>query len=323
MRLSSAHSSEIRRGDDPADEAYLKRVGERVRLGRARRGMSRRVLSEASGVSERYLAELERGAGNASLLVLRQIAEALSIEVTALVSDRPEQPIDLTLAIHQLERLTAPQLAEARRLIADRFTPAGSSIEGRIALVGLRGAGKTTLGRLAAQTLGVAFVELDREIERASGMELSEIFATHGQAMFRHLERQCLEAVVGRFDKVVIATGGSLVTEPTTYDLLLSTCFVVWLSATPDEHMGRVLKQGDFRPMAEGPQAMEDLKAILESRTPLYAKANAVVSTSDQAEAQALTALLNAIPHQGKADSVSTAARILSSEDQSVAIRKR
>ncbi|NJO23300.1 MAG: helix-turn-helix domain-containing protein [Sphingomonadales bacterium] len=124
MRTSTANPSDVRRGDAPADEAYLRRLGERVRLGRARRGMSRRILSKASGVSERYLAELERGAGNASLLVLRQIAEALSIEVTALVSDRPERPIDLTLAIHQLERLTAPQLVEARRLIADRFAPA-------------------------------------------------------------------------------------------------------------------------------------------------------------------------------------------------------
>ena len=169
--------------------------------------------------------------------------------------------------MHQLERLSPAELAEARRLIAQRFGKAGASAQGRIALVGLRGAGKTTLGQLAAQALAVPFIELDREIERASGMELSEIFATHGQAMFRQLERQCLETIVERFERVVIATGGSLVTEPATYDLLLSTCFVVWLSAKPDEHMGRVLAQGDLRPMAEGPQAMDDLKAILESRT--------------------------------------------------------
>ena len=287
---------EPRRGTAPADEAYLKRVGERVRLARARRGMSRKSLSQASGVSERYLAELERGAGNASLLVLRQIADALSIEAAALVSDAPERPVDLTLALHQLERLSPAELAEARRLIAQRFGQAGASAQGRIALVGLRGAGKTTLGQLAAQALAVPFVELDREIERASGMELSEIFAVHGQAMFRSLERQCLETIVARFERVVIATGGSLVTEPATYDLLLSTCFVVWLSAAPDEHMGRVLAQGDLRPMADGPQAMDDLKAILESRTPLYAKANATVNTAGKSEAQAFAALLAAMP---------------------------
>jgi len=292
-------TSETRRGEAPADEAYLKRVGERVRLGRARRGMSRKVLSAASGVSERYLAELERGAGNASLLVLRQIADALGLEVAQLVSDRAEQPIDLTLALHQLERLSAAELAEARRLLAQRFGKAEASAKGRVALIGLRGAGKTTLGQRAAQALGVPFVELDREVERASGMELSEIFATHGQAMYRRLERQCLETVIARYDRAVIATGGSLVTEPGTYDLLLSSCFVVWLTAAPQEHMGRVLAQGDLRPMAEGPQAMDDLKAILESRGALYAKADVEVSTSERSEAQALAGLLDAIGRAG------------------------
>jgi len=295
MPSTTDSTSETRRGEAPAAEAYLKRVGERVRLGRARRGMSRKVLSTASGVSERYLAELERGAGNASLLVLRQIADALGVEAAQLVSDRAEPPIDLTLALHQLERLSPAELAEARRLLAQRFGKADTSAQGRVALIGLRGAGKTTLGQRAAQALSVPFVELDREVERASGMELSEIFATHGQAMYRRLERQCLETVIKRFDRAVIATGGSLVTEPATYDLLLSSCFVVWLSAKPDEHMGRVLAQGDLRPMAEGPQAMDDLKAILESRTALYAKADTEVSTSDRSEAQALAALLAAI----------------------------
>lgn len=295
MATGSESTAENRRGAAPADEAYLRRVGERVRLGRARRGMSRKTLSKASGVSERYLAELERGAGNASLLVLRQIADALSIEAAALVSDEAERPIDLTLAIHQLERLSATELAEARQLIAQRFGPGGASAQERIALIGLRGAGKTTLGQLTAQALAVPFVELDREIERASGMELSEIFATHGQAMFRQLERQCLDAIIARFDRAVIATGGSLVTEPATYDRLLSSCFVVWLSATPDEHMGRVLAQGDLRPMADGPQAMDDLRAILDSRRPLYAKANAMVDTSDKTDAQAFAALLGVI----------------------------
>jgi XRE family aerobic/anaerobic benzoate catabolism transcriptional regulator len=290
--------AEQRRGNAPAEEAYLRRVGERVRLGRARRGMSRKILSKVSGVSERYLAELERGAGNASLLVLRQIADALGLEAAELIADRPERPIDLTLILHQLERLAPAELAEARRLLAQRFGRPGAFSTGRIALVGLRGAGKTSLGQLVAQALSVPFVELDREIERASGMELSEIFASHGQAVYRRLERQCLETVIERFDRAVIATGGSLVTEPATYDFLLSSCFVVWLRAKPDEHMGRVLAQGDLRPMAEGPQAMDDLKSILESRAALYAKADVEVSTSDKAEAEAFAALMAAIGEQ-------------------------
>ena len=295
MPSSTEGAPEQRRGDDPAGEAYLRRVGERVRLGRARRGMSRKILSQASGVSERYLADLERGAGNASLLVLRQIADALGLEVAQLIGDQPERPIDLTLAVHQLERLSPTELADARHLLAQRFGKPSASEHGRIALIGLRGAGKTTLGQLAAQALSVPFVELDREVERASGMELSEIFATHGQGVYRRLERQCLETIIERFDRVVIAAGGSLVTEASTYDLLLSECFVVWLRANPDEHMGRVLAQGDLRPMAEGPQAMDDLKIILESRAALYAKANVEVNTSDKNEAQAFAALLAVI----------------------------
>jgi XRE family aerobic/anaerobic benzoate catabolism transcriptional regulator len=306
MRSNPDMVSEVRRGTTPAHEAYLRRVGDRVRLGRARRGMSRKVLSQASGVSERYLAELERGAGNASLLVLRQIADALSIEASALISDAPERPIDLTLALHQLERLSPAELAEARHLLTERFGKSSPNAHGRIALIGLRGAGKTTLGQLASEALAVPFIELDREIERASGMELSEIFSTHGQAMFRQLERQCLETVVQRYERAVIATGGSLVTEPATYDLLLSTCFVVWLKTTPDQHMNRVLAQGDLRPMAEGPQAMDDLKAILESRTPLYAKAAAEVNTAEKTQAQAFAALLGVI---GKANSPTTRLR--------------
>jgi len=292
---------ETRRGEAPADETYLRGVGERVRLARARRGMSRKILSKASGVSERYLAELERGAGNASLLVVRQIAEALGVEPAKLVSDQAERPIDLTLAIQQLEHLTPDELAEARRLLAQRFGRPAESGQRRIALVGLRGAGKTTLGQLAAQALSVPFVELDREVERASGMELAEIFATRGQAMYRRLERQCLETVVERFDRVVIATGGSLVTEPATYHLLLSSCFVIWLSAKPDEHMGRVLAQGDLRPMSEGPQAMDDLNAILASRAPLYSKADVEIRTTGKSQAQALDALLAAIAHGAEA----------------------
>ena len=198
--------------------------------------------------------------------------------------------------MHQLERLSPAELAEARRLIAQRFGQAAASAQGRIALVGLRGAGKTTLGQLAAEALAVPFVELDREIERASGMELSEIFAVHGQAMFRTLERQCLETIVARFERAVIATGGSLVTEPATYDVLLSTCFVVWLSARPGRAHGP--GAGPGRPAPDGGRAAGHGRSQGHPGEPhaLYAKANATVNTGGKTEAQAFAALLGALP---------------------------
>jgi XRE family transcriptional regulator, aerobic/anaerobic benzoate catabolism transcriptional regulator len=293
----SKSAVEPRRGGDPREETYLHLVGERLRLTRAGRGMSRKVLAAASGVSERYLAELERGAGNASLLVLRQIAAAMSVRVSDLVSESHDRSVDLTMLINQLERLSPAELAEARALITAKFrkvdaAPRQANGPKRIALIGLRGAGKTTLGLQLATALGLNFIELDREIERASGMDLAEVFASEGQAGFRAREYACLAQTIAANEACVIATGGSLVTEPNTFDLLLSGCFVIWLSAKPETHMDRVAAQGDLRPMKSSRQAMDDLKAILQSRQALYAKADAHLDTSVTTEAEALKALL-------------------------------
>lgn len=297
-------SSDHRRGALPAHEAYLRAVGDRVRLARSRRGVSRKALSQASGVSERYLAELERGAGNASVIVLRQVADALGVPVAALVSNDPEPSPAMELILQHLQRLAPHELEQARELLARQFAKPDETggRRRRIALVGLRGAGKTTLGQRLAKDLGIPFVELDREIERASGMELSEIFAMHGQAIFRQLERQCLDAVIERFEDVIVATGGSLVTEPATYERLLSAFYVAWLTAKPEEHMARVLAQGDLRPMADSPQAMDELRAILDSRKALYARADAVVDTSGLSEDEAAAALRKTL--HGRGDTV-------------------
>ena len=291
---------ESRRGGDPRDETYLSLVGERLRLTRAGRGMSRKVLAQASGVSERYLAELERGAGNASLLVLRQIAAAMSVRVADLVSESRDRSVDLTMAINQLEGLSPVDLAAARTMITARFravstAPVQASGPRRIALIGLRGAGKTTLGQKLAAALGLPFVELDRVIEQASGMDLAEVFASEGQAGFRAREYACLAQTIAANDACVIATGGSLVTEPGTFSLLLSGCFVIWLAAKPETHMDRVAAQGDLRPMKSSRQAMDDLKAILESRQPLYAKADAQLDTSAITEDEGLATLLRLV----------------------------
>lgn len=283
--------AEPRRGGAPADEDFLRIVGERVRRWRSGRGMSRKALSQVSGVSERYLAELERGAGNASLLVVRQIADAIGVQVADLVNERPDPTVDLTMAVEHLQRLGPTELAQARRLLTEQFGPGASPSRDRIALIGLRGAGKSTVGAGLAASLGVPFIELDREIERLAMMELAEIFAEQGQAGYRRLELQALDRATAQNERVVIAAGGSIVTEPRTFDMLLSRCFVIWLKAAPETHMQRVADQGDLRPIEASRQAMDELQAILDSRRPLYAKADAQLDTEDLSPEQAVAAV--------------------------------
>jgi len=267
-----------------AGDPFLQRLGEKVRTMRSRRGMSRKVLARHSDVSERYLAQLEAGEGNGSIQLLRRIADAMSVPVADLVDDRPERPLEAMLLEQFLGRLSSGEIAEARELLIGRFDGPSSAMRGeRIALIGLRGGGKSTIGGLLAEKLGVPFVELDRVIEQTSGMPLSEMFEMFGQETFRRAERAALEAVLHDNPRLVLATGGSLVTEPATYELLLTSCKTVWLRADPDEHMQRVIAQGDLRPMAENARAMDDLVAILKSREPLYARADIILDTAGKA----------------------------------------
>jgi XRE family aerobic/anaerobic benzoate catabolism transcriptional regulator len=279
-----------------AESDYLKLLGERVRQTRARRGMTRKILARDSGVSERYLAQLETGHGNISILLLRQIASALDIPVEALVLQGPEPPVDLVHTTEFLRRLPAAELVEARRLLVQHF--GGVDLEarrGRVALIGLRGAGKSTLGAMLAHRLEVPFIELDRLIEQESGVGLSAIFDLYGQGGFRRLERRCLDQVIERHPRFVLATGGSLVSEPATFERLLTMCFTVWLRATPEEHMQRVIAQGDMRPMADNRESMSDLKRILEVREPLYSKADTAIDTSHHAVEESLETVIGAV----------------------------
>ena len=267
--------------DSSSQSDYLRLLGERVREMRARRGMTRKILARDSGVSERYLAQLESGRGNISILRLRQIAQALDTPLQALVLDGPEPPVDLVHTTEFLRRLPAAELVEARRLLVEHF--GGVDLDarrGRIALVGLRGAGKSTLGAMLADRLEAPFLELDRLIEQESGVSLSVIFDLYGQSGFRRLERRVLDQVIERYPRFVLATGGSLVSEPATFERLLTMCFTVWLRATPEEHMQRVIAQGDMRPMADNRESMSDLRRILDVREPLYRKADATIDTS-------------------------------------------
>ena len=245
---------------DAQDKVYLGRLGERVRAWRNGQGMTRKVLAEASGVSERYLAQLEAGLGNISVLLLRRVARAMSVPVEHLVRED----------------------AAARAA--------------RIALVGLRGAGKSTLGEKLAQALGVPLVELDREVEKEAGISLSEIFALYGQDAFRRFERRALERVLQENERAVIAAGGSLVTDPSSYELLLDRCYCVWLKAAPEEHMSRVMAQGDTRPFKGRSAALDEIRKLLADRDRLYARAALTVDTSGKTVRQTLQDIRKNLP---------------------------
>jgi XRE family aerobic/anaerobic benzoate catabolism transcriptional regulator len=278
----------------PSDlKAFLLRLGERVRKIRNGRGMSRKALAKHSDVSERYLAQLEGGTGNCSIVLLRRIAQALNVPVAQLIDDRPDRSIENLLMRQLLDRLSPSQVTEARELLLSRFGGPTSEVRrGRIALIGLRGGGKSTLGQLLAAELNVPFIELDRAIERQSGMALTELFEMFGQATFRRMERAALEATLEENPRFVLATGGGLVTEPSTFELLLTSCLTVWVRAKPDEHMSRVVEQGDLRPISGNTRAMDDLVSILGSREPLYAKADITLDTGGQTPQQSLRGVL-------------------------------
>jgi XRE family aerobic/anaerobic benzoate catabolism transcriptional regulator len=282
----------------PAADTYLRQLGERVRVLRSQRGMTRKALAQHAKVSERYLAQLEVGKGNCSIVLLRRIARAIGLPVTQLVCDGAEPPLDLVLLTQFLERLSPDKLDEARKLVTKHFSSPSDNRK-RIALIGLRGGGKSTLGQMLAQKLGVPFIELDREIERRSGATLSEIFDMFGQEHFRRAEREALNDVLCQHPNFVIATSGSIVTEPSTLELLLSSCLTVWVRAEPEDHMKRVMAQGDTRPMGKNARAMEDLISILKSREPLYSKAAASLLTSGKTPEQNLAELLRIIAVPG------------------------
>jgi len=278
---------------DLTSASYLRLLGDRVRTVRSRRGMSRKALAKHSGVSERYLAELEAGKGNCSIVLLRRIAKAMNAPVAELIDERPERDVEQLLFHQLLERLSPAELHEARaHLLSRHGGPSSEARRARIALIGLRGGGKSTLGKLLGAKLAVPFIELDREIEKTSGMELGQIFEMFGQPTFRRLERAALDAAIEKHPRFVLATGGSLVTEPGTFERLLTACLTIWVRARPDEHMNRVIEQGDLRPMADNKRAMEDLVSILKSRESLYAKADYVLETAGKTPEQSLREIL-------------------------------
>jgi len=283
----------------PASEAkdpFLAALGERTRALRARRGMTRKGLAKAADVSERHLANVEMGVGNASVQFLRQLALALDCSLAELVGDESASSPEWLMIREILRGRSEAELAEARASLVTMFgAPASDAARRqRIALIGLRGAGKSSLGRALADRMRMPFVELNRRIEALAGCTLSEIHSLYGPAAYRRYERRALEEAIQGNPRAVIATPGGIVSDPGAFNLLLAHCRTVWLQATPEEHMGRVLAQGDTRPMAGNrgnAEAMNDLRRILESRAAFYSKADAVFDTSGQSFEAALDGL--------------------------------
>jgi XRE family aerobic/anaerobic benzoate catabolism transcriptional regulator len=270
--------SEAGRGDPHAD-AFAAAIGGIVRFSRAKRGMTRRQLAEQSGTSERYLAQIEGGQGNPSVIVLKAIAEALDVSIVDLLPRTDGRSETLEHIVDVLRRMPQSELPAIADLIEGRAGPVTDRAR-RIALVGLRGAGKSTLGERLAEAMGAPFIELNRMVEREYGASVPDLIEIAGITTFRRYERTCLERVIGEHSSAVIATAGGIVANPDTYALLLRRTHTIWLKARPDEHMRRVMAQGDFRPMARNREAMADLVAILEARRDDYARAEAVLDTS-------------------------------------------
>ena len=276
---------------------FLTALGERARSLRSRRGMTRKALAAAADVSERHLANLEYGTGNASILVLLQVARALQCSLAELLGDVTTSSPEWLMLRELLEGRDEATVHRARVAIGELLGTGGANASGgrerspRVALIGLRGAGKSTLGAMLAEDLGFPFVELSREIEKFAGCSVSEIQALYGQNAYRRYERRALEEAIQIYPEAVIATPGGIVSDPANFNLLLAHCTTVWLKASPEDHMMRVVAQGDLRPMAASREAMEDLKSILVGRAAFYSKAEFELDTSRQALAPTFAAL--------------------------------
>ncbi|MDB5850850.1 MAG: helix-turn-helix protein [Rhodoferax sp.] len=286
--------------DEPATVAepelknpLLVALGDRVRNLRAQRGLTRKTLATAANVSERHLANLEYGIGNASILVLQQVATALQCSLAEMLGDVTTSSPEWLLIREMLERRSEADLRRVRVALGELLDASSKDAarSGRIALIGLRGAGKSTLGQMLADDLDVPFVELSREIEKLAGCSVREIHDLYGTNAYRRYERRAMEEVVQIYSEVVIATPGGLVSDPATFNQLLAHCTTVWLQAAPEEHMGRVAAQGDTRPMAASKEAMDDLRRILSGRAAFYSKADLTLDTTGEALSQSFERL--------------------------------
>lgn len=281
-------------------DALLKGLAERVRALRARHGYSRKVLASRSCVSQRYLAQLEQGQGNISVVLLARVAAALATSPAELLASAADSSPELRLITELASELPRDLQKACLEMIQQRFA-AAADMRHRVALIGLRGAGKSTLGRALATEIGVPFIRLGKKIEAIAGMSASEIFSLSGQAGYRRLEKRALLQTLQDHERCVIETGGSMVTDPELLGTLLGSCFVVWLQARPEQYIERLVAQGDIRPMQNRDDALADLRKILAERESCYARAHVSLDTSSLAVDECLRALVQAVPETARA----------------------
>ena len=285
---------------DSIRDPFLTIVGERVKTLRARRGLTRKALARLAGVSERHLANIESGTGNATIQFLRQLAQVLNCSLAEMIGDETASSPEWLMIREVLRGRSEAELAQARAALTNVFAAPTSEAarRQRLALIGLRGAGKSTLGQLLADHWMVPFVELNRQIEAVAGCSVGEIHSLSAPNAYRRYEYRALEDVIRRYPRAVIATPGGLVSDPASFNLLLSHCYTVWLRASPEEHMMRVVAQGDMRPMLGNTEAMEDLKGILESRTKFYSKADIDFDTGEKSQEASFMGLVDVLRDQ-------------------------
>jgi len=288
-------------GIPPAsDSEFLGLLGARVRELRSLRGMTRKMVAQEADVSERHLAQLELGDGNISILLLRRIAVALNASLADLFSPHAPVPDEKRMIGELLERLPANRLQETVRRLTRELAHEEKSRRSRVALIGLRGAGKSTLGARLSREMNIPFIELDREIEKDAGIALAEIFSLYGQAGYRRIEKRTLDRVLKQHARAIISIGGGVVSEKETYDRVLANCLTVWVKASPEDHMSRVIAQGDFRVVGDNNEAMDDLRRILEARETLYRRADIHLETSGESVDESFAKLKQAVQTETK-----------------------
>lgn len=286
--------SEKRDNHCEGNEVFLQEIGKRVRGLRASRGMTRKMLAHDSSVSERYLADFEQGKGNISINLLRQVAQALRTDLSELLPFSEKQTPELSLITEFVSHLTREEQQTALQSLYQQFSSL-NHVQSRIAFIGLRGAGKTTLGKLLQERQAIPFIKLVQKVETIGGMPIAELLELSGQTGYRRLEEKALFTALSEHESCCIETGGSIVAELKNLNILLSTCLVIWVRTTPKEHMERVINQDDLRPMEDNNDAMADLERILEERTPYYEKAHAILNTSAKTVEQSYKELIQII----------------------------